>query len=152
MISEFRGKNRFLSNFYQSLIEYDGFIYQSVEHAYQASKTHDMKLKYDIYMCNTPAEAKLLGRKLKLRSDWSEVKIEIMRILLYKKFENETLRNMLLNTGDEELIEGNNHGDDFWGCVYKNNKLVGENNLGKLLMEIRNNIKNNNIYKSTLFL
>lgn len=46
-------------------------------------------------------------------------------------------RNMLLDTEDAYIMEGNVWGDDFWGKVVKSGRLVGENNLGKILMSLR---------------
>lgn len=60
-----------------------------------------------------------------------------MEIFLYEKFSYPYLRKWLLETGEEELIEGNNWGDKFWGQVNG----IGENHLGRLLMEIREEIK-----------
>ena len=62
----------------------------------------------------------------------------VQRGFLEQKFSNPQLRQMLVDTGDEELIEGNTWGDVIWG-VYKG---VGTNWLGKLLMEIREKAKN----------
>ena len=54
------------------------------------------------------------------------------------KFEqNEDLKIKLLNTGNSELIEGNTWGDKIWGKVNG----VGQNNLGKILMRIRKELK-----------
>lgn len=57
--------------------------------------------------------------------------------LLVQKFseENQELMDKLLETGDEELIEGNTWKDVFWG--YDVNLKQGKNNLGKMLMKIR---------------
>ena len=56
---------------------------------------------------------------------------------------NDELKEMLISTGDEELIEGNHWHDVFWGIC--NGK--GENNLGKILMQVRSEIKNNTVFK-----
>jgi predicted NAD-dependent protein-ADP-ribosyltransferase YbiA (DUF1768 family) len=54
------------------------------------------------------------------------------------KFKNPELRAMLLTTGDEELIEGNWWRDTYWGVC----EGIGQNKLGKLLMQVREEIKN----------
>lgn len=80
-----------------------------------------------------PSEAKRLGRRVKLREDWEEVKELVMYEICYHKFsQNPDIRKMLLDTGDAELIEGNTWGDKIG---------VGENRLGKILMRIRNELK-----------
>ena len=58
MIDSFEGKYRFLSNFYLSPITYEGIEYPSVEHAYQAAKTFDQKIRQKVADCPTPNEAK----------------------------------------------------------------------------------------------
>ena len=62
-----------------------------------------------------------------------------MRDCLRLKFEIPELREALLNTDNAKLIEGNWWGDKFWGICNG----VGENNLGKLLMEVRDEIRRN---------
>jgi len=138
-IMEFRGKYKFLSNFFMldQWIEFDGLRYPSVEHAFHASKTLNVNQRKYISGLLTPGEAKRQGRKLKLRPDWELVKLDIMEELVRKKFQDPKLRTWLLETGSMELIEGNTWHDQFWG-VYKGK---GENHLGKILMKIREEFK-----------
>lgn len=139
----------FLSNFYPSTVRFEGFLYRTIEHAYQASKTIDPKLREIIKQAPGPMEAKKLGRCLQLRDNWDVVKIEIMRVLIKEKFENPFLGHLLLKTGDAKLINNNKWNDRFWG-VYKG---VGENWLGKILEEVRNGLngemKENEIFISS---
>lgn len=139
MISEFKGKYRFLSNFYPVTITTDdGLIYPSVEHAYQASKTFDMGERFKISELPTPGLAKKAGKSVKLREDWDKIKLDVMYNLCFKKFVyNADLRHALLETENEELVEGNYWGDTFWGVC----RGEGENHLGKILMEIRESLK-----------
>lgn len=132
-IDDFSGKYRFLSNFHPVDVGYEGLIYPSVEHAFQAAKTLNTGLRAAIRMAGSPGAAKKMGRAVKLRDDWEDVKIEVMAHLLERKFAHPGYRKMLLDTGNEELIEGNTWGDTFWGvCGGK-----GKNNLGILLMDLR---------------
>ena len=135
MIKEFQGKYRFLSNFYPVFIEYDGKTYPSVEHAYQAAKTLDLKERDKIRQATTPGQAKKLARSITLREDWDDIKYYIMVLLINKKFQLDPLKAMLLTTGNEELQEGNMWGDIYWGIDLRSG--VGENNLGKILMMVR---------------
>jgi hypothetical protein len=138
IIDRFEGKYRFLSNFYPCKIIYQGIEYPSVEHAYQASKTLDISSRQKIAEKKTPTEAKRMGRKVKLRNDWEQIKLDLMEELIKQKFSNhQDLRDKLLRTNQSELIEGNTWGDNFWG-IYKGR---GENHLGKILMKVRNEIK-----------
>lgn len=134
MIDKFRGKYEFLSNFYPCQITHDGFKYPSTEHAYQASKTLDFKVRKVIAGLDTPGKAKRYGRHALLRDDWESVKDSVMREVLSIKFlSHSDLAKKLVLTGDEELIEGNTWGDTYWGVCNG----IGENVLGNLLMEIR---------------
>jgi ribA/ribD-fused uncharacterized protein len=134
MISEFKGEYRFLSNFWPCQIYYEGMVYQSVEHAYQAAKTTNVYVRRQIADMPKPSMAKRLGKTIPLRDDWENVKFHVMLSLVYYKFAfNKELREKLLATGTEELQEGNTWGDTFWGVCNG----VGENKLGKILMLVR---------------
>ena len=139
MISSFRDEYFFLSNFYPVELKLDGIVYPNAEAAFQAQKTLDVEERRKFSMLKNPVQAKRLGRKVKLRDDWEEVKLDIMTEIVSQKFlQHSHLIEMLLQTGDEELIEGNKWGDRFWGVC----KGKGENHLGKILMKIRD------VYKS----
>lgn len=114
----------------------DGVRYATVEHAFQAAKTLDLKER-EMFQNVNPAEAKKRGRQVKIREDWEKVKVSVMKDLLIQKFSKGVYREKLLATGNEELIEGNYWGDVWWGVC----RGVGENHLGKLLMEIRNSLQ-----------
>lgn len=137
MITEFRGEYRFLSNFYPSTVYLYGVDYPTVEHAYQAAKCGIHSDRLYIRSASTPGEAKKRGRNIQIRSDWDEIKLKVMDGLLRQKFANDTFQRKLLDTGDQDLIEGNNWGDTFWGVC----KGRGENWLGILLMKIRDDIR-----------
>jgi ribA/ribD-fused uncharacterized protein len=138
VVAEFRGKWAKLGNFAPCIIVYRGHAYNSVEHAYQAHKSLDPEVQAMIRNQPTPNAAKKLARRVVLRPDWEQVKVQIMRDLLVEKFSQEPERSILLATGDEELVEGNWWHDTFWGqCPVGH----GENMLGKLLMELREAIR-----------
>lgn len=137
-ISQFSGEFRFLSNFSPSMIVYEGVIYPTVEHAYQAAKSLNYDERRRIAGLSTPGKAKAAGQKVFLRPDWEDVKIDIMRRLVWIKFQIPELGEMLLATGDKELIEGNWWHDGCYGvCNCERCKGVGENWLGRILMEVR---------------
>lgn len=135
MISEFRGKYRFLSNFYPSPITYARIRYPTVEHAFQASKTTDHEGRRRVSILPTPGLAKKAGRRLPLRPDWEDVKLAVMEELLRRKFQDTTLGLALVGTRPHELVEGNTWGDRYWGIDLRTGH--GENHLGLLLMKIR---------------
>ncbi len=136
-IDNFSGEYAFLSNFYPCIIEFDGEKYRSVEHAYQAAKSNNQYDRKIIREAKSAGEAKKLGRNVKLRKDWENVKISVMHDLLKSKFSDQFLALELLNTGDADLIEVNTWGDKFWGQV----RGYGKNKLGRLLMLIRKELK-----------
>lgn len=144
-INRFNGPYRFLSNFYRHSITYQGIIYPTLEHAYQAAKTNDLNEKLMIRDCGDAAKAKKMGspKYIAVRQDWMAVNLGIMEELLYLKFSDLKLKKLLLDTGSRLLIEGNNWGDEFWGAIWseRQRKYVGENYLGKLLMKVREKLK-----------
>jgi ribA/ribD-fused uncharacterized protein len=137
-IVSFTGKFRFLSNFYTCKVVFDGIEYPSAEHAYVASKTSDIVQRYAIAEMEHPGEVKKLGRKLKIRSDWEKVKVPVMKAIVQAKFDqNPDLMALLKETRPNELVEGNTWGDRFWGESPLGN---GRNELGKILMSVRDDI------------
>jgi len=137
MIDNFTRQYEFLSNFYPCHIEFEGKSYNSVEHAYQAAKTTDPQKKEEIRAVG-PRHAKKLGKTVPLRSDWESIKMDIMHYLLQQKFKTGSpLADLLLQTGTQDLIEGNAWGDRFWGQTKSGGKWVGKNHLGRLLMLVR---------------
>lgn len=133
MINSFTGQYRFLSNFYPCRINWGTFIYPSVEHAYQAAKTLDPVTRQQIASIRTPGQAKRAGQRLILREQWDNLKVQRMLTFLRLKFSDNNLQTLLLHTGYQALVEGNNWGDNFWGVCNGS----GLNHLGTLLMQVR---------------
>ena len=134
----FDGDHRFLSNFYPSIVEYNGMHFATVEHAYQAAKTLNPIQQREIQVALTPSRAKTLGHYVHMRHDWDDVKVQTMEVLLRKKFIGyHDLSLRLYQTGDKYLEETNTWNDTFWGVC--NGK--GQNVLGNLLMKIRKDVK-----------
>jgi len=143
-IAGFFKEYRFLSNFWPATIIRtvtdvtgdvgDTIEYSSVEHAYQAAKTTNLKDKLWIAAAKRPGLAKMYGRKVTVRPDWEVIKVGVMESLVREKFSrNLELKNLLLATNDAELIEANTWRDTFWGRCDG----VGKNHLGRILMKIR---------------
>ena len=141
MITKFKGK--WLSNFWPVQVALDGMEFPSVEHAYVAAKTLDEQAREKIRQLPTAADAKRfgkrIGRTIPLRPAWSDAfRTELMRGLLMQKFTNPELRQQLIATGDEQLIESNHWHDNWFGrCKCSRCGGQGRNMLGVLLMEIR---------------
>jgi ribA/ribD-fused uncharacterized protein len=138
MIDSFTGEYRWLSNFFPCQVCLDTELYDSVESAYQAAKTLNVDDRRKIQLMK-PGEAKKFGKSVKLREDWEQVKLQIMENLLRQKFASgSSFAEKLLDTDYEELIEGNWWYDTFWGRC----KGIGENHLGRILMTIRYDLRN----------
>jgi ribA/ribD-fused uncharacterized protein len=144
-IEKFTGEYAFLSNFYPSIVTWSGHAYPTVEHAFQAAKTVEQVARRPFQLPapvhQTASRAKQEGRKLRLRPEWEEYKLGLMHDLLREKFREMTMARRLLETGNARLIEGNTWGDTYWGAIHNTRgSLVGENNLGRLLMEVRDEL------------
>lgn len=140
-VTEFQGEYRFLSNFWPCYLRYQGIDYPTAEHAYQAAKVENPDIKTRIRNCSTPAEAKdfFVTNGISPDQGWTTgKKLKIMEELLMIKFggKEPLLTRALMDTGDAPLIEGNNWNDTFWGVCDQ----VGENNLGRLLMIVRDKL------------
>ena len=138
VINDFHGEYRFLSNFWNHPVTYDGATYPNNEAAFQAAKCADPAQK-KMFQAMDPSSAKRAGRRVRLRPDWESVKVGIMEGIVRAKFAPGTeLAEKLLATGDAELVEGNAWNDTFWGVC----RGRGRNELGKILMKVRNELKN----------
>jgi len=141
-VPAFRDKYGFLSNFYPCKLVYEEIEFSTSEHAFMSGKTLDKEEKQYIASLLTPAAAKKYGRAIKLRSDWEEVKFQIMEDVLRIKFSIPKMKEKLLETKGFELVETNWWHDNCYGdCRCKKcESIVGQNNLGKILMKIRESI------------
>lgn len=140
IIEKFRGKYRFLSNFWPAVVALDQYQYPTVEHAYQAAKTLDQAMRRKIRQTEKPGQTKKLGRKVEMRPDWEQIKLQVMEDLVRQKFtRHPELGAQLIATGDAEIQEGNTWGDRFWGVDAKTGE--GENHLGRILMKIRDELR-----------
>lgn len=139
MITSFTGENAFLSNFHPSPVTFELLQFPTVENAYQAAKSLSEEVRIT-FIGKTPGQAKRAGAKLPLRNDWEEVKFGVMKNLLRKKFQDKTLADLLTGTGTQIIIEGNDWGDTIWGMVQKDGHWVGNNRLGVMLMDIRDEL------------
>lgn len=158
MIEKFRKEYFFLSNMksLDNWIETDqGFLVPTAEHAYQAAKFQDRTIHQhiawargnqdDTRMHADGVASKELAYNLaesgvKIRSDWEVAKLGIMRVVIQQKFKkNQDLARMLVATAPEEIVEGNDWGDRFWGVDPIGSK-NGDNHLGRILMQTRDEL------------
>ncbi len=140
-ITKFQDQYRFLSNFWRVPIEVDGIIYATVEHYFQSQKASTADGAKLIASATSPKEAKRLGKTVEMRGDWEQVKLGVMERGVRAKFEQHPdLARKLMETGDALLEEGNLWGDIFWGVDARTGN--GKNHLGKILMQVREDMKN----------
>ena len=131
-------------NFSSFKVEWNGYLFSSVEEAYQAASFmgSDEELVEKIKKSHFADEAQRIAyaNRDKRREDWDDVKVSIMEELLRLKIEqNPYVKKKLLQTGDYMIVEDSPK-DDFWGWGPNRN---GQNNLGKLWMKLREKLKNN---------
>jgi ribA/ribD-fused uncharacterized protein len=135
-IESFSGDFRWLSNFVAAEVVFEGRTYSTVEHAYCAAKS--LKEEWREYCADwtiTPGKIKREAKEILIRKDWDEIKKFVMKDLLFQKYNQEPFMSLLMNTGDVDIEEGNTWGDTFWGINLNTGE--GQNNLGKMIMEIR---------------
>ena len=131
------------SNFSPHAIHLQGTNWRTVEHYYQAQKfvgTLDAALVQMIYTAQTPEKAAFLGRDRTrlVRPDWEQVKTQVMREAVLKKFLTHTdIGAILISTKDQLLVE-NSKTDYYWGC---GGDKTGHNYLGKVLMSVRQELR-----------
>lgn len=132
-INSFTGEYYFLSNFYEIHVTYNGITFLNNEAAFQAQKCKS-SAEREMFADLNASEAKKLGRKVPLRKDWEIIKMGVMMRIVQAKFEQHPeLAEKLLQTDTAYLEEGNTWGDRVWGTVDGK----GANNLGRILMEVR---------------
>lgn len=141
VIYGFFGPFRFLSNFHIVNIPYKGLVYPSTEAAYMSAKTTDESIKDKLTRSISPSESRRIGKTLVLREGWDDMRLEVMEEVSRIKYcqntsESKQLREMLKATAPAVLVEANWWNDRFWGECQG----VGESNLGKVLMKIRDEI------------
>ena len=137
-ITSFREGFAFLSNFFAHPVTLDGETYPTAEHAFQALKTLHPAERLKVRETPTPYGVKRLGKRVTLREDWDSLRFEVMERVVRAKFSDPGLAARLRETGNRELIEGNNWQDTTWGCVRaRDGGWKGQNRLGKTLMKVR---------------
>lgn len=134
VINNYRGYYYFLSNFYPCKFEWEGRMWRSVEHAFQAAKTSHPYTRDAIQATKTAVEARVMGHNVRpLPFDWEDRKVAIMTELLKAKFsQNPNLQNRLEKTKNKLLAEMTIN-DPYWNVTPSG----GKNVLGKTLMGIR---------------
>ncbi len=143
----FSGHKNYLSNFYTAPTLFEGVIYPTAEHAFQAAKTTDKEARKVFASHKDALRAKTEGKLLTLRPDWDIIKLNTMLEIVRNKFErNSNLGQMLVATGDERLVHENYWRDTYWG-TYNGQ---GSNHLGEILMIVRDELSGNTKQRMTI--
>lgn len=139
-IPYYETSNFCFSNFSAHTVTYKDVTYPTAEHAFHGQKFVDEELCKQIKQCGSPLEAWELAKELKSqrRTDWDDVKVEILTEIIREKVnQHEEVKSALLATDDREIIEINEN-DDFWGSGSDGK---GQNHTGKILMRIRSELQ-----------
>ena len=144
-VQGFESEFSFLSNFSACELLYDGHVYKTAEHAFQAAKATNEKDRVYIAEAPTPGEAKRRGRGIELREDWDVIKDKVMLDIIRAKFKNGDCRYRLmkaLSEGYDDFVEDNWWHDNYWGnCKCDRCKdIEGQNHLGKIILQVANEI------------
>ncbi len=136
-----KGEYGCFSNFSRHSVKLDGEEWPTTEHYFQAQKFKGTSHETEVRKAASPMIAANMGRDRKrpLRADWEQVKDDVMRTAVRAKFtQNKTLHKILLSTDDAVLVE-HTENDSYWG---DGGDGTGKNMLGKILVEIREELKN----------
>lgn len=128
------------SNFAAFPIDLKGTTWPTVEHYFQAQKFAGTVHEEELRQSASPMAVAKMGRDRArpLRSDWETIKDSIMREAVQAKFnQHETLKQLLLSTGEDEIVEHTKN-DSYWADGGDGS---GKNMLGKILMEIRGELQ-----------
>ena len=128
---KFRGEYTFLSNMFPCEVLWEGKAYKSSESVYQMMKCANESDK-TMFQGLNGYQAKKMGRHVRMRRDWNEIKLGVMREVLDAKFDNPWLAEKLMKV-EGNIVEDNHWHDRYWGRCNGE----GLNHLGKLLMEVR---------------
>lgn len=139
VIYSFKDEYDFLSNRFGCSFIWQGIRYNNVETAFQSSKYED-EAERKLCSRQSAEKAAMKGGQIIPSPEWEERKLETMMSIQVAKFsQNPSLMKRLIATGECKLINGNHKKETYWGVDLYSWK--GENNLGKILMTIRDKEK-----------
>jgi predicted NAD-dependent protein-ADP-ribosyltransferase YbiA (DUF1768 family) len=143
LIDSFTGPYAFLDMRYPVKVEWEGAVYPTGYHAYQAGRVLDPDLRRQIAGARTAGLARERAVGAVQRPSWDmAVRYQVMREVLEVKFSGFYLRRLLVSTGEAELVRGNGEHDTHWGrCVCPRHHGFGVNWLGLMLEGLRMNLR-----------
>lgn len=129
-----------LSAFSSFGFDLDDAHWSSVAHYFHASKFEDAEIRSQIKAAQSPHEAEKIAKKhkRKIKKDWRSTERILMTRAIYVRCRtHQSVASVLLDTGDIKIIENSQY-DYYWGC---GRDLRGKNNFGKVLMEVREKLR-----------
>lgn len=139
-----------LGNMFAAPIRYDGKEWLTSEALFQALRYDKDEIREAIRKEKSPMGAKMKAKSFKSQMrlvPMREEDVENMKKVVRMKFKQHAiLKSKLKITGEHILVEniGNRNGERhlFWGMKKVNGEWIGNNMMGKILMEIREEMKN----------
>jgi N-glycosidase YbiA len=130
----------YMGNFWKGRIWVYHRWWDTTEAAYQAQKTSVEAEVLAIQQAKKPMEARDLGQKVTIRDNWDVIKDMVMYECVLAKFlQHKSIRDQLIATGNEELVEDTTTSNDmYWGCGADG---TGKNMLGQILMRVRRELR-----------
>jgi ribA/ribD-fused uncharacterized protein len=126
------------SNFSRHPVSVNGIVWHTSEHYFQAQKLIYPSDQDEIRINPSPRNAADIGRSRPMRKDWDLVKDYVMAYIVLEKFvQNEEIREVLLSTGEQEIVE-HTENDSYW-CDGGDG--TGQNMLGRILMGVRTHLR-----------
>lgn len=132
------------SNLYRRPVKFEGEVFVTSEHAYQAGKARKPEVRRWLMEAPSPALLAMAAHGLyywDVAPGWSTGKFARMRAVLRAKFSQHVdLGELLMSTGDARIVESatvDNEVNRLWGEVAG----VGRNMLGTMLMELRDEMR-----------
>ncbi len=127
-----------------------GYKLKNVEALYQSLRYPNMpEVQTKIINYASPIIAKRYARGFvkETRKDWEQVRFKIMRFCIEIKLAQnwDSFSKVLINTRDHPIVEVSKK-DKIWGAIDKGDYYEGTNALGRLLMDVRDKIKNTEVY------
>ena len=135
------GEYGYMANYSNHGFYINDIFYKTVEHYYQSEKYSDNKIKQKIINAPTPKEASIIGRDRNniRKKDFKLIKNDVMYRGIYEKFiQNKQIMYKLIETRNKTIVEKTV--DEYYWGIGKDDS--GSNNIGKILMRVRENIKN----------
>lgn len=139
---EFGGFSNFAGGF---LLLVNNQLMRTSEALYQVIRyTDHPDIQREIIDQKSPMAAKMKAKKYysQTRSDWEEIKSDVMYWTLRVKLlqNRDSFGEVLNRTKSKPIVEISTKGDTYWGTSLEGKQLIGNNELGKLLMKLRDNM------------